>query len=162
MPLYFFYTMVQKSQKSPKTQIKGGPALVHDNMYSATCQERRRRKDGREDVLLARAWSAIRIIEKWYIMSENLRYSKPYLLSFLSPPYWKFMLLLFLTLSVLLFDLRPGPAGGSELPSLLLGMCREISFGLVYLSSRGFVHRVSWSEAHARFLIQILSRMGYV
>ena len=28
MPLYFFYTMVQKSQKWPKTQIKGGgPAL---------------------------------------------------------------------------------------------------------------------------------------
>ena len=26
MPLYFFYTMVQKSQKRPKTQIKGGPA----------------------------------------------------------------------------------------------------------------------------------------
>ena len=24
MPLYFFYTMVQKSQKWPKTQIKGG------------------------------------------------------------------------------------------------------------------------------------------
>ena len=28
MPLYFFYTMVQKSQKWPKTQIKGGPALT--------------------------------------------------------------------------------------------------------------------------------------
>ena len=28
MPLYFFYTMVQKSQKWPKTQIKGGPALA--------------------------------------------------------------------------------------------------------------------------------------
>ena len=28
MPLYFFYTMVQKSQKRPKTQIKGGPALT--------------------------------------------------------------------------------------------------------------------------------------
>ena len=30
MPLYFFYTMVQKSQKRQKTQIKGGgggPAL---------------------------------------------------------------------------------------------------------------------------------------
>ena len=27
MPLYFFYTMGQKSQKWPKTQIKGGPAL---------------------------------------------------------------------------------------------------------------------------------------
>ena len=27
MPLYFFYIMVQKSQKWPKTQIKGGPAL---------------------------------------------------------------------------------------------------------------------------------------
>ena len=27
MPLYVFYTMVQKSQKWPKTQIKGGPAL---------------------------------------------------------------------------------------------------------------------------------------
>ena len=27
MPLYVFYTMVQKSQKWLKTQIKGGPAL---------------------------------------------------------------------------------------------------------------------------------------
>ena len=27
MPLYLFYTMVQNSQKWPKTQIKGGPAL---------------------------------------------------------------------------------------------------------------------------------------
>ena len=27
MPLFFFYTMVQKSQKWPKTQINGGPAL---------------------------------------------------------------------------------------------------------------------------------------
>ena len=27
MPLYLFYTMVQKSKKWPKTQIKGGPAL---------------------------------------------------------------------------------------------------------------------------------------
>ena len=30
MPLNLFYTMVQKSQKSPKTQIKGGPALRQD------------------------------------------------------------------------------------------------------------------------------------
>ena len=31
MPLNFFYTMVQKSQKWPKTQIKGGgPALRQD------------------------------------------------------------------------------------------------------------------------------------
>ena len=28
MPLYLFYTMVQKSQKRPKNQIKGGPALI--------------------------------------------------------------------------------------------------------------------------------------
>ena len=28
MPLYLFYTMVQKRQKWPKTQIKGGPALI--------------------------------------------------------------------------------------------------------------------------------------
>ena len=27
MPLNVFYTMVQESQKWPKTQIKGGPAL---------------------------------------------------------------------------------------------------------------------------------------
>ena len=27
MPLYLFYTMVQKSQKWPKTQMIGGPAL---------------------------------------------------------------------------------------------------------------------------------------
>ena len=30
MPLNLFYTMVQKSQKWPKTQIKGGPALSGD------------------------------------------------------------------------------------------------------------------------------------
>ena len=30
LPLYFFYTMVQKSQKWPKTQIKGGPSLNND------------------------------------------------------------------------------------------------------------------------------------
>ena len=29
MPLYFFYTMVQKSQKWPKTQIKGGGGFEH-------------------------------------------------------------------------------------------------------------------------------------
>ena len=28
MSLNLFYTMVQKSQKWPKTQIKGGPALT--------------------------------------------------------------------------------------------------------------------------------------
>ena len=28
MPLYFFYTVVQKSQKWPKTQIKGGGGLA--------------------------------------------------------------------------------------------------------------------------------------
>ena len=28
MPLYLFLTMVQKSQKWPKTQIKGGPDLI--------------------------------------------------------------------------------------------------------------------------------------
>ena len=28
MPLILFYTVVQKSQKWPKTQIKGGPALT--------------------------------------------------------------------------------------------------------------------------------------
>ena len=29
MPLYFFYTMVQKSKKWPKTQIKGGSCLKY-------------------------------------------------------------------------------------------------------------------------------------
>ena len=29
MPLNLFYTIVQKSQKWPKTQIKGGPALIN-------------------------------------------------------------------------------------------------------------------------------------
>ena len=34
MPLNLFYTMVQKSQKWPKTQIKGGggPALIKYNL----------------------------------------------------------------------------------------------------------------------------------
>ena len=36
MPLYLFYTMVQKSQKWPKTQIKGGgPALNDATVLSA-------------------------------------------------------------------------------------------------------------------------------
>ena len=34
MPLNIFYTMVQKSQKWPKTQIKGGPAL---NWFKMNC-----------------------------------------------------------------------------------------------------------------------------
>ena len=35
MPVKFFYTMVQKSQKWPKTQIKGGPALrLTSKMYT--------------------------------------------------------------------------------------------------------------------------------
>ena len=41
MPLYFFYTMVQKSQKWPKTQIKGGgggPALNPKNCIIANDQ----------------------------------------------------------------------------------------------------------------------------
>ena len=33
MPLNLFYTMVQKSQKWPKTQIKGGPALKRIDAY---------------------------------------------------------------------------------------------------------------------------------
>ena len=37
MPRYFFYTMVQKSQKWPKTQIKGGPAL--NSMTTRNLQE---------------------------------------------------------------------------------------------------------------------------
>ena len=32
MPLNLFYTMVQKSQKWPKTQIKGGPALKYSRI----------------------------------------------------------------------------------------------------------------------------------
>ena len=35
MPLYLFYTKVQKSQKWPKTQIKGGPALTGLSMAKA-------------------------------------------------------------------------------------------------------------------------------
>ena len=31
MPLYFFYTMVQKSQKWPKTQIKGVLPYTYPN-----------------------------------------------------------------------------------------------------------------------------------
>ena len=33
MPLYFFYTMVEKSQKWPKTQIKGGGGPALSIMY---------------------------------------------------------------------------------------------------------------------------------
>ena len=33
MRLYFFYAMVQKSQKWPKTQIKGGPALIAPEVH---------------------------------------------------------------------------------------------------------------------------------
>ena len=33
MSLNLFYTMVQKSQKWPKTQIKGGPALNTAHLY---------------------------------------------------------------------------------------------------------------------------------
>ena len=34
MPLYFVYTIVQKIQKWPTTQIKGGPALSMYSNYS--------------------------------------------------------------------------------------------------------------------------------
>ena len=38
MPLCVFYTMVQKSQKWPKTQIKGGPALIlHLTFLASRC-----------------------------------------------------------------------------------------------------------------------------
>ena len=33
MPLNLFYTMLQKSQKWPKTQIEGGPALMVYNVW---------------------------------------------------------------------------------------------------------------------------------
>ena len=33
MPLYLFYTMVQKSQKWPKTQIKGGSCLKKSSIW---------------------------------------------------------------------------------------------------------------------------------
>ena len=33
MPLYFVYTMVQKSQKWPKTQIKGGSCLKDNSVF---------------------------------------------------------------------------------------------------------------------------------
>ena len=37
MPLNLFYTMVQKSQKWPKTQIKGGPALTASILSCQSC-----------------------------------------------------------------------------------------------------------------------------
>ena len=33
MPLNLFYTMVQKSQKWPKTQIKGGSCLKEQTIF---------------------------------------------------------------------------------------------------------------------------------
>ena len=36
MPLYLFYTVVQKSRKWPKTQIKGGPAVKSVEKISVT------------------------------------------------------------------------------------------------------------------------------
>ena len=40
MPLYFFYTMVQKSKKRPKTQIKGGPALIRKQQIIPNTSDR--------------------------------------------------------------------------------------------------------------------------
>ena len=37
MPLYFFYTMVQKSQKWPKPQIKEGPAFKKKKYHRSFC-----------------------------------------------------------------------------------------------------------------------------
>ena len=48
MPLYLFYTMVQKSQKWPKTQIKGGSCLNFFNncdRQKRFSQNERRRAD---------------------------------------------------------------------------------------------------------------------
>ena len=38
MPLNLRYTMVQKSQRWPKTQIKGGPALIVNSLLSGSFQ----------------------------------------------------------------------------------------------------------------------------
>ena len=39
MRLYFFYTMVQKSQKWPKTQIKGGGSCLNTSVLPEACFE---------------------------------------------------------------------------------------------------------------------------
>ena len=39
MPLYFFYTMVQKSQKWPKTQIKGGGPALRSQLRTSNASE---------------------------------------------------------------------------------------------------------------------------
>ena len=41
MPLYLVYTMVQKSQKWPKTQIKGGSCLKLNTILSGLCLRKR-------------------------------------------------------------------------------------------------------------------------
>ena len=54
MPLNLFYTMVQKSQKWPKTQIKGGPTLSTSSQYhiydcDAVASILIRQREGREN-----------------------------------------------------------------------------------------------------------------
>ena len=47
MPLNLFYTMVQKSQKWPKTQIKGGSCLKWRPELIDSAAERKRRSRSR-------------------------------------------------------------------------------------------------------------------
>ena len=61
MPLNLFYTMVPKSQKWPKTQIKGGPALKRHSPHRPFSQLRMwPRKKPRERQCRAKdlAWTA--------------------------------------------------------------------------------------------------------
>ena len=59
MPLYLYYTMVQKSKKWPKTQIKGGPAL---------------RQDPLEAILVIFGRRAL-IIFVWKLLEKNENYT---------------------------------------------------------------------------------------
>ena len=59
MPLNLFYTMVQKSQKWPKTQIKGGSYLKH----------------GTKDVQLVSCWLDPQLVRKKSLNCEDNRCS---------------------------------------------------------------------------------------
>ena len=76
MPLTLFYTIVQKSQKWPKTQIKGGPALTSffrdllENMKNNTTFVRMRSGGHRGDAKISKKGISLR---RSYVLTNRDR-----------------------------------------------------------------------------------------
>ena len=71
MPLHLVYTMVQKSQKWPKTQIKGGPALRQDPLEAILVIFGRR-------ALIFFVWKLLEKNEKWRHFCAHAQWWSPW------------------------------------------------------------------------------------